>query len=254
MRIIADNNITDATITATNELSFQNADKLKSFNLSDKLETTTNNTVIDIDFGMSSIPVDSVVLCGTNLSPSVSITVSWSDTAPSLPDGSKTLTDFSTFNQVVFLDSAETKRYWRITISDPAPNNSDGSNRLFIGYIYIGQYTQVDAVEFPHTPSLNISSSPAISATRQGYGSKGYGYYSVDFTTIGLTFDKIDELLQIVEEKQNIDRIVLIEYEDSITERLYRPKYGVLTGEGYPFAQDGNPGYYNLRFSFEERF
>ena len=254
MRIIADNNITDADITATNTLSFQDEEQLKIFQLAERFSTSTNNTDISLDFGTNIPVVDAIALCGTNLSEDSTINISYSNISPDIPEATIPITEFSTFNQILFLDVAQSKRYWVISISDPNPNNDDGSSRLSLGYIYIGKYTQIDYVEYPSEPSANYQSIGSSSYTRQRFGSRGYRYFTSTFTCTDLTYTDLEELIDLIDSKQNVEPVVLVEYEDNYTMSLYRPKYGYLATTEYQFPMQTSSGDYTLSFSFEETF
>jgi hypothetical protein len=246
MRILADSNITDATITATN-ITAASTDKLKTFQLSDNLRTITNSTVIDLVYDPTEPPVNCVALCGTNLTSSAVITLSWSDTDISTPDDSEVFPTFSSLNQVIFLAASIQKKYIRISITDSTLST------LFIGFLYIGVYHQVTAVEFGQIAALEMFSNPAVSPTGQGYGSKVYNALPVDFTMF-VEYDELEDYLTIKQEKQNIDPVLMVEYEDDYDLTLYRPKYGVLSLSSIPYQMDGTPEYYTISDRLEERF
>jgi len=248
MRILGYSNITLADITATDIVSSTFTDKLKTFQLVDNMNTIANSTVIDLTFNTTEPEVNCVALCGTNLTSNAVITLSYSDTDIESPDASIVLPKFSTLNQVFFLTSVIQKKFWRITIEDSSLTT------LFIGYIYIGKYLEFNTVEFPHTPGLNVVSNPSVNASGQGYGSKFYNANTVAFIFSGISYDDLVDILNIIQGKQNIDPVLLVEYEGSYELDLYRPKYGVLHLDSYPYPMVNDPLTYNLNVEFEERF
>lgn len=250
MIILGDSNITDADISATNGLSFAGTEKLQIFQLSDKFKTTSGTTQIILDFGACTADIDTFVLCGTNISTGSSLSLSYSDTDPAFPETTISLPTFTSFNQIWMLDEPVCKRYWIIDIDDPDPQDSDG---IEIGFIYCGERTQSYGVSFPHSPSLNLSSVPDLSATGQGYGSKGYNATSMEFT---IESDKtgLESMFSIVRAKQNIDPIVIVPFEDSLYNSLYPPMYGTLNADSYGYPMDGSPGIYAVSATFAERF
>lgn len=251
MIIHADNKITQATVTATNVLSYANEDRLKIFQLDNKMRISQGVTKIIIDY-MSNIPdINSVILCGTNISPSATVTLSYSSVDPDTLEATIALSQYSTFNQAFVLPATYNKRYWIININDPDYQGEDAIG-VEIGYIYIGKSINVEAVQFPYTPALNIVSRPSTSATAQEYGSKWFNQNSMEFTAI-LDDDSLEDILSIIEDKQNIDPVVVIPFEDSITNR-YRPRYGVLSQDSYPYPMVNNPGSYELALTHRETF
>ena len=247
MKILGDSQITNATITATNLLAASFADKLKTYPLADNLRTLSNSTVIDLDFGTDKNPIDTISICGSNLTATSTMSVSYSDTNILSPDATVSMTIFSTLNQVVLLPTALSKRYWRISLSDSAVS------KINIGFMYIGAALNIDSVEFGHGASLNIFSNYAVSKTGQGFGSKTYNALPVDFTMY-LDYTDLESYLAIKQANQNIDPVLLIEYPESYDSSLYRPKYGVLSGTEIPYPMVNNPLSYVISDRLEERF
>jgi len=247
MKILGDSNISEATITATN-IGYSGAtDKLKTFVLSNNMRTLANNTVIDLDFSGDVPDMDTVALCGTNLTPSAVVQLSYSDTDINSPDAIITLPLFSTFNQVFLLSASLNKRYWRLTISDSS------LSEILIGYIYAGVALDIEYVEFGHSPELSMFSNPSVTATGQGYGSKFYNALPVEFTML-MKIDLLRSYMDILQEKQNIDPVLLIEYIESYDIELYRPKYGVLINDKTPYPLTRNNLTYAVSARLEERF
>ncbi len=252
MIILADSNINSATVTATNEKSFAPADNLKSYKTVKAFETTTSSTVIDLDFSDTEIDVNAVALCGTNLSESASIVLSYSDTDIEIPEATISLTTFTNFNQVFLLDELLERRFWRLSISDPDPQDNDGS--LNIGFIYIGEYFDVGRASYPSTPTLNVIADSEVSATGSQYGQKVYNAITFSASAYITGATKAYNFLQIFRDRQTTDYILLIPYEDSLDNPLYRPLYGCFTSNSYAYALDGAAGIYAIPFSFSERF
>lgn len=250
LRILADSQITNATITTSNGLSFAPPEKMQIFQLADKYKAASGIDQIVMDFNSSSSGVNCVALCGSNLSSNATATLSYSDTAPGSPEDTITLPTFSNFNQVWFLPASLDKRYWVIDINDPNPQ---GSSAFELGYLYIGEYTQINSVLFPHTPTLNIISQPATSGTGQEYGSKVMNQNSIEFSA-DFTTDTLADMLEILQSKQNIDPVLLVPFEDSLDNALYPPRYGVLSSDSYAYPMDGTPGLYSLTLSHRETF
>ncbi len=247
MRILGDSNITTATLTATNLDSAAFVNKLKTFQLVDKMITNANSTIIDLTYDPTEPPVNCVAICGSSLTATATISLSYSDTDISSPEATIALPTFSSLNQIFFLSSTLQKKYWRLTISDSSLST------IFIGYIYIGVYYQVPAVTFGHNAMLDIHSIPQQTETGQGYGSKRYNSMPLDFTTSG-DLTEITNLFTIIQNKQNIDPVLITEYEESYDLALYRPKYGVFSKTSYPFPMQNTPKFYAISLSFEERF
>lgn len=247
MIILGDPQITKATVTATNIGASIFSKKLQTFELADNMRVDNNSTVINIDFGApGSGPIDFVGLCGTNLSELATIVLSYSDTDISNPDSQIVLPKYSEFNQIFTLATAIKKRYWRISITDT------GNSALWIGYLYLGESIKLDTI-YPHTPQKNMVSKSAVTATGQEYGSKRYNFYSAEWNA-AIGYDDIDKFMDIVNTRQNIEPVIVVEFPESIDKRLYRPKYGVLTQSEYPFLMSENPLYYEVSIKFEERF
>jgi hypothetical protein len=248
---------------------------MQVFQLADKYKANSGVDEIFIDFGVGIPDINCVALCGSNLSSDATVTLQYSTTGFSTPDSTIELPVFSNFNQVWFLDLIGTvldfstpsfvypsflypssppatslnKRYWKISINDPDPQGSSGFE---LGYLYIGEYVQIDS-DFPMAPQLGVISQPATSGTGQEYGSKILNQTTTEFTSVILE-DKVIEVLDIIREKQNIDPVLLIPYEDSIDNVLYPPRYGVFSGDAYAYPMLDTPGLYQLSFSHRETF
>ncbi len=247
MRILGDSHITEADIIATNIATEALTEKLKTFQLTDNMRTLANNTLIDFTFEGTPPTMDFVALCGTSFTDTAVIELSYSDTDINSPEATITLTKFSTLNQIFFLDTAISKKYWRLSISDASLAT------LFIGYLYVGKYFQVPAVAFGHAPALELFSTPSVTLTGQGYGGKTYNAMPVDFTMY-FDYDELVEYLAILQEKQDIDPVLLVEYENSYELVLYRPKYGSLVNTTNPYPMLEDPLVYQLAARLEERF
>lgn len=247
MRILGDSQITNADITATNITSAGLTRKLQTFQLTDNMRTILNSTQIDFTFNGTIPDINCIALCGTNLTSAAVVTLSYADVDINTPDNSIVLPLFSTLNQVFFLAAAINKKFWRITISDT------GNTSLFIGYLYTGTYFQVPFVAYGHEPFLNVISNGSVTPTGQGYGSKTYNALPVNFTMYA-NYDALEEFFSIVQEKQNIDPVLLVEYEESYDKSLYRPKYGVLSITSIPFPTSEINYAYEIAVRHEERF
>jgi len=247
MRILGDSQITNADITATNILSAALTNKLQTFQLTDNMRTIANSTQIDFTFNGVIPDLNCIALCGSNLSPAAVVTLSYSDTDINSPDDSIVLPIFSTLHQVFFLSSVLNKKYWRITIADT------GNSILFFGYLYTGVYFQVPAVQFAHGAALSIFSNGQFTPTGQRYGSKLYNGLPVDFTMF-LEYDDLEEYFAIKQSKQDIDPVLLIEFEESYAMSLYRPKYGVLITAENPYPMQNVPLTYEIPARLEEIF
>lgn len=157
------------------------------------------------------------------------------------------MSTFSSLNQVIFLGSVLNKKFWRVSIVDTSLSS------LFVGYLYCGEYLDIPYVEFGHDAALDIFSNGEITPTGQGYGGKIYNALPVGFTML-LDYDTLEKYLIMKQTKQNIDRVLLIEYTESYGQSLYRPKYGVLTRTEIPYPMRDNPENYILSDRLEERF
>lgn len=248
MRILGDSNIVDATITATNIATAELTDKLKTFQLVDNMRTLTNSTQIDLVFNAIQPNVNGISLCGTNLTDTSVITLSWSDTDINSPDDSIILYDFSTLNQVFFLDNILQKKFWRITITDSAIST------IFIGYLYIGVYLQFDTVIFPTINGINLKSVSKVTDTGQSYGSKIYNNYYTNLSIRRIKYELLEDLINLLLIKQNIDSILFVAYEDNYTLQLFRPKFGILTNVQQPFIMDRDAFIFGIDLSFKESF
>jgi hypothetical protein len=251
MRILGDNTITNATITASTVYSYANGDQLKTFDLSKRMKGISGSVDIELDFGSDTSDVNCVVLCGSNISDSATVELSYSNTDIDTPDDTISLPKFSNFNQVFFLDTALDRRFWKIHIVDPDPQDSTG---VEMGYLYIGEYTQLDYIVYPHEPTLNLSSTLTTSPTRQITGSKTIAYTSLSFTADNLTQAETYSLLDMIEGKMNIDPVVVIQDETDYDALLYPPRYGILTATSYSYAAQGQPNNISLGLTFEEVF
>ncbi len=250
MIILGDSQITNATIEGTNVLSFADEENLKVYQLSEKLKTTSGITKIILDFGSNDVDISAFALCGTNISSGATVSLCYSGTDITTPEETIPLPQFTNFNQVWIFDTVIQKRYWCVDISDPDPQDASA---LELGFIYVGEYTQIGSVGFPHSPSLNIASNPSVSATGQGYGSKGYTARSIEFTAYE-DKDGIEDIFSIVKSKQNIDPVLLIPFEDSLDNTLYPPMYCALTSDSYAYPMDGDASAYALNITATERF
>ena len=247
MKILGDSNITDADITATNIAAAALTAKLQTFQLTDNMRTISNSTVIDFTFNGTIPNIDTIALCGTNLTPNSVINISYSDTDINSPDATILLDPFSTLNQVMFLVSALNKKFWRVSITDTSLST------LFIGYLYVGVSLNIPFVEFGHNAELNVFSNPAVTPTGQGFGGKIYNSLPLDFTML-MRFDLLDSYISIKQEKQNIDPVLIVEYIDSYDNDLYRPKYGALVAAVNSFPMNKNNLNYAVSDRLEERF
>lgn len=247
MKILGDSNISDATMSATNIGFSGYVNKLQTFVLADNMRTLANSTVIDFQFDGTIPDIDTIALCGTNLTPTAVVTLTYAAVDIDIPDATIVLPTFSTLNQVFLLGAAVNKKYWRISISDTALTT------IFIGYIYAGVALDIQFVEFGHTPDLSIFSNSAVTTTGQGYGSKLYNAFPVEFTML-IKLADLQSYIAILQEKQNIDPVLLIEYTDSYDVDLYRPKYGVLINEQTQYPLTGNNLTYSVTARLEERF
>ncbi len=247
MKILGDSNITAATITATNIVSASFTDKLKTYQLVDNMLTIANSTVIDLTFASTVPNIDCFALCGTNLTSSSTISLSYSDTDIESPDATVALPLFSTLNQIWFLSSTLNKKYWRVTITDTSLAS------IFIGFIYCGVCLDIPVVEFGHTPSLEFLSETGVTKTGQGYGVKIYNASNVDFTML-INYATLTSYFAIKQLKQNVDPVLIVEYLESYNSDLYRPKYGVLSGTDIPYRSSRNNLQYSVSDTLEERF
>jgi hypothetical protein len=248
MRVLGKGQITNASLTVTNLESTEFSEKLKTFQLSDNIRSLTNSTSITMDFAGSQEDVNCVAICGTNLTSSAVVTLSYSNSNIESPEAVISLPLFSNFNQVFFLSTAITRRYWRITISDST------LSEVWAGHLYIGEYYQVPGVEFPHGSSLNVVSNQLVNTTGQEYGSKFYTPYSCEWNFTGLDETDVAEVLSIVRERMNIEPVLMVEYEGSYDKEIYRPKYMVLDSDEYPYPMVNDPLSYNLLVTGAERF
>ncbi len=247
MKILGDSNITSADITATNTVSSIQINKLKTFQLADSMATTANSTVIDFTFNSTVPNIDTIAICGSNLTSNATVVLTYSNTSISSPDATISLPKYSTLNQVFMLSSTLNKKYWRLTITDTSLTT------LSIGYIYAGVALDITYVEFGHVPSLDMFSNPAVSRTGQGYGSKLYNALPLDFTMY-MTIDLLKSYLAMKQVKQNIDPVLVIEYIESYDVDIYRPKYGVLISTETPYPKSHNTLQYSISDRLEERF
>ncbi|MCP4395347.1 MAG: hypothetical protein GY804_13935 [Alphaproteobacteria bacterium] len=247
MKILGDSNITSADITATNTVSSLQAERLKTFQLSDCMRTLSNSTVIDFTFNGTVPNIDCISLCGTNLTSNATIVLSYSNTDISSPDASISLPLYSILNQVFFLSTELNRKYWRLTIADTSLTT------LQLGYLYTGVALDIPYVEFGRIPSMDIFSNPAVSMTGQGYGSKLYNSNSIDFNMY-MDIDLLKKYLAIKQVKQNIDPVLIVEYTESYDLDIYRPKYGVLINSENPYQKSHNHLQYSISDRLEERF
>lgn len=250
MRILADSVVTQATITATNTLSFSPESNLQIYQLADKWKCSQGTTQIVLDFGATVPDVDYVALCGTNISESATLSVSYSSTSPASPEVTTLLPAFSNFNQVWMYMTTVNRRYWMIDINDPDPQ---GANGIEIGYLSVGEYRQIESWDFPHTPTLNLSMIFSTSPTLQEYGTHVVDWNDMTYTVSGLSATEAAELLSFVKQAGNEEHFVLVQYEDSIDNPLYPPRYGIFTENSYSYQAE-NPNNYSLTFTFEERY
>jgi len=247
MIILGDTNIASSDVTATNVLSATFTEKLKNFQLTDKMITLTNDTDIDFTFNGTVPDINMISLCGSNLTSTAVVEVSYSDTDIESPDATVTMSTFSSLNQVVFMGSVLNKKYWRVSITDSSLSS------LFVGYLYCGEYLDLPYVEFGHNAALDMFSNSSLTPTGQQYGGKIYNALPVEFTMM-LDYDTLEKYLAIKQAKQNIDRVLLVEYADSYDLSLYRPKYGVLISPEMPYPMRDDPKNYILSDKLEERF
>lgn len=250
MRICADSQITNATITWSNSRSFSPPNKLKIYQLVDKMLCTSGVTRGIIDFGSTNNNVNYFALCGTNISSSATVTLGYSNLDPDTPELEIPLPVFTNFNQIWFLPSPINRRYWMVDISDPSPQDSVGTE---IGFVHMGAYTQIDVVDFPHVPLLRIGSVQAASPTYQEYGRKGTNVRSGEYIC-NINGSQIDVVLEKLAEIQSVDHVVVVPFENDIANNRYRPRYGILTAESYDYSSDGSSNLAKIRIPFEERF
>lgn len=248
MRINADHNITVATLSMTNRTSFKPETNMQNFLLSRYAESTGNNTKIIADFGTDIRDINMFSLVGTNLSENATITIGYSNTDPLIPDATIPLPLYTEVNQVWFFDTVQQWRYWVIDISDP------DVQKLQIGYLDCGIYTQINYVEFPSQPSSELVDNPTQSATGQPFGQKGYEVFLFSMRAVGLSL--ADKLLirTIWQTVGRVEPLLLFMREGLMENPLNRPQWTRITNDTFPFALDGAPLLYDSSLDFREVF
>lgn len=244
MILLLDDLFIDATVTTGGLVSDDEIPKLKTSQLADAAQSILNDVDIEVDLG-SDKEFDIVALCGTSILPTATIKIIY-DTVP-ITGGSpfQNITDFSNLNQVLISDIVIIARYIKIEIRNGA---------LFqIGNVRIGKKTGVQRVS-DLTPVMSYNSSSTITSSGQVYGRRNYNYFESSFTVLPLTYDDTETVITQLQRVQNVEPIVLIEFEDNITDKLYRPKYGIITDTSTQITSESHPSLYSLTLNFRETF
>ena len=250
MRILADNYIKTSTITALTEtVGYEFNTALKDTRLSRMARTIdlTSQTIV-FDLG-SARAVDYFAILKHNMTSSATIHIQanasdvW--TAPTID---VTLT--WTVNNILYnWSSAQTYRYWRITISDAT--NTDGF--ISMSKVYLGNYVQLPNMGKSQKLNTTSTSDVAESVGGQSYGDPGYFYLSGD-----ITFPVIEDSEKLIIE--NLFRltdkyipVILLIWENDLV--VQPPIYSRITNDMQFTRVDGLVGRrWSLAFSFKETF
>jgi len=250
MRILSDNYVKTATITALTEaVGYEFNTALKDTRLSRIARTIdlTSQTIV-FDLG-SAKAIDYFAIIKHNLTSSAIIHIQgnasdvW--TAPTVD-----VTVTWTVNNIIYnWSSAQTYRYWRITISDAT--NTD--TFISMSKVYLGGYVQLPNMGKSQKLNVSSTSDVAESVSGQSYGDPGYFYLSGD-----VTFPIIEDSEKLTIETlfrltDKYTPVILLIWENDLT--IQPPIYSRITNDMMFTRIDGMVGRkWSLNFSFKEVF
>lgn len=225
MKIIADNYIDDATLTASTENPQYTVDNIQDPHLSSKFRFTakTSESIV-VDYG-TAVECDSIAILGHNLTASATLKIqgnssdSW--TSPPLDETITASTD-----EIAHFFTAGTYRYWRFTFSDTA----NTSSYIELGRLFLYSATTISRVFTNSFVENHVDTSRRYySISGQVYGVKGITYrvYQLDFSY--WSTDMVNTVLQIKEDTRGITPIVVVLDEDNMTK--IKPIYCVIEND-----------------------
>jgi hypothetical protein len=248
MRILSTNYIKDATITALTETPgyvFDTA--LKDTRLSRKGRTLSKDDQTFIfDLG-SAKAVDYFLILDHNLTSSATVKLQGNATnvwtAPTI-DITITIADYLYHG----FTSAETYRYWRVTIDDPTNLN----DYIQFSKVYLGAYLQMPYMSRDQQIPTDTTSDVSKSNSLQAYGNAGIlfkkatiNYKNID-NTDRILIDNALRLLDIY------TPFIMLVWESDLT--LEPPLYAILTTPPNWQRSDQIGLKWNLSLSFEQTF
>lgn len=232
MQILYDNKLSDCTVTAATE----NPDyPLTNFNES-RLSGVYRSVNSDDQWIKMSGPVTAsrIVIAGHNLSVDAMIRIqgnntdSW--TSPSLNSLVTRKAGIITkqFTEVTY-------NYYRLFIDDAESNASD---YIEIGGLYIGTYLQLPGMKIDQTSSYNTTSTGTVSKSGHLFGSSGIKYreFTVNFPSISNS--QRDDIIEWWETVENITPFYMIPWANR--EDLEKPMYCFINQDGIDFKRSDN--------------
>ena len=215
MRILWDAESDDATLTASTEAPNLPVEYVQEPRLSMPWRSTAiDDQWILIDAGSgNTIEPDMVAIAGHNLTSGCTLKIqgnatdSWGGT----PTIDETITHRDDIIVHVFTGAA--LRFWRLSIDDDA--NTDGY--LQIGRLMLGTLLQLPYVEPGENLPRETTSVASESISGQAFGDRGIERRVPGFQFPAVTEAERQLLLTMWESVQNIDPVVLVVWEDSLT-------------------------------------
>lgn len=251
MRILFDNLIETASITASSEDASFVLSNLLNPHLTKLFKFTGNSESLTLDLG-SAENIRGVVF-DTNLTYSATVTVEGNSTNSfTSPPYSQSATILDDGRVVLFLD--ETYRYWKISFEDTSLTT------ITLKYGFIGDYTQMPPIDPDIDFEYGTTSRVEFSQTGQTYGFKGFEVFRssfsfpniVDYTREidGSNIATKSELLILWRVVENIKPFYLVIFENSMDD--IPPILGVFDQDGLTISKTSTPGIFQADFNFVE--
>ena len=246
MRILYDNIIKDATITASSE----HPDFTFAVGLLDKRLSRVSRTIDDDDqwikFTMSSA-TNASYICIKNHNFTSGATVKIEGNATD-SWGAPTFTQTITVSDDMCAAFASTQnfQYWRLTVDDA----SNPDTYIEIGYVFLGVHLAMPGYDAAVTTGEKSTAETEYSASGQLYGDKRIVFKTAEITFPDVSQANKDLISAFFAEMDKTEPFVLLIAED--TPLIYPSLYCSLTTD-LSWAKAPNQGLsYSLKLSFQE--
>ena len=248
MRLLYDNKILDATISASSEDPNYEADNLQNTVLAKVYRSVTDSTIIKIS---TRITASYLFILNHNLTSTAVITLEGNDTdawgAPSFQETVNYDSDkcYLNFNEATY-------NYWRLVITDD-DTNADGY--IEIGLLFLSTYLQMPGVKLDQQIDKKSDSNISISYSGQAYGEERYSYRNPSFNFPYLSHDERHSLNTMFDNNKNVKPMICLIWANNFG--IESPMYCVIDQKNLQFKRnDENPGHsaWSTKIKFREVF